>query len=242
MSINRTGSISRRINVREERVKGSTAGAHYAELPARAKTNSKSSPYCVPNEYIYSEIGRFLRLPVVQGVVITGSGDNPKFWFAAIDFSQNEEILPAAIPEECFQDLPELCAGTILFDVLIANGDRSKNNLFLDKSSQPPQLRLFDHEWALLGTTPGQAEGRLTGSLKDRLGIPDHCLKSLVSLQSLRNSDWIGRIKSLPNYLVEETCQDAEQYGMTPQETEIVIGFLKKRRDRLSDLLDHYHH
>ena len=166
-----------------------TAGSHYVKMAARAKCNSGVSPYCVPNEYICAKIGQFLGLPVAPGTVITAPGNDPKFWYAALDFSQENESLPPVVPEDCLRQLPELCAAIVLFDVFIAHGDRSENNLFLDESSQPPEMRLFDHELALLGATPGQAEGRLTGSVVDQLGIPDHCLKSRVTPQSLTNSE-----------------------------------------------------
>lgn len=240
MNVSRTPQARRSTNVRGERVKGSTSGAHYTDLVARAKANSAISPYCVPNEYICAEIGRFLRLPVAQGVVITGPGDDPRFWYAVLDFSPNGEPLPPVVPEDCWRSLPELCMGTVLFDIFIANRDRSESNLFFDEESQPPQLRLFDHEAALLGETAGQAEGRLTGGLNDQLGIADHCLKPLIPTQDLMSSVWMSRIGSLPDYLLEETCQEAAEYGMTPEERDALIVFLKKRRDGLSSLVSRY--
>ena len=240
MSVSRTPQARRSTKVRGERVKGSTSGAHYTDLAARAKTNSAISPYCVPNKYICAEIGHFLRLPVAQGVVITGPGDDPRFWYAALDFSPDGEPFPPVVPEDCWRSLPELCMGTVLFDIFIANRDRSENNLFFDKESQPLHLKLFDHEAALLGETAGQAEGRLTGRLNDQLGVADHCLKPLISIKDLTSSIWINRIESLPDYLLEETCQEAAEYGMTPDETAALIVFLKKRRDGLSYLLRHY--
>lgn len=144
------------------------------------------------------------------------------------------------MPEDCFQQLPELCAATVLFDILIANGDRSRSNLSLDESGHPTQMRLFDHEMALLGATAGQAEGRLIGSLRNETGIPDHCLKSLVPVHRLMESDWMQRIWDLPAYLIEQACREAAPYGMTPEETEAVISFLTKRRHNLYDLVrDH---
>ena len=214
-----------------------TAGSHYVEIAARAKCNSGVSPYCVPNEYICAKLGQFLGLPIAPGTVIIAPGSEPKFWYAALDFSQEGESLPPVIPEDCLRLLPNFCVGTILFDILIANGDRTEANLFLDESTQPPELRLFDHELALLGATPGQAEGRLTGSVVNQLGINDHCLKSIVTAESLLESEWMQRIDALPDYLIEENCSRAAEYGMTPEETEAAITFLKERRHNLYHLV-----
>ena len=214
-----------------------TAGSHYVEIAARAKCNSGNSPYCVPNEYICAKLGQFLGLPIAPGDVITAPSNDPKFWYAALDFSREGETLPPVSPEDCLRQLPELCAGAVLYDILIANGDRHEKNLFLDESSQPPEMRLFDHEVALLGATPGQAEGRLTGSLVHQPGIPDHCLKRLIPPHRLYESEWMQRIHDLPDYLIEQTCREAAPCGMTPEETDVCITFLKNRRHNLHQLV-----
>ena len=162
-----------------------TAGSHYVELAARAKCNSGVSPYCVPNEYVCAKLGQFLGLPIAPGDIIIAPGNDPKFWYAALDFSREGESLPPVIPEDCLRLMPDLCNGIVLFDILIANGDRSENNLFLDDSGTTPEMRLFDHELALLGATPGQAEGRLTGSVRGELGIPGSLPQEAYSAGSL---------------------------------------------------------
>lgn len=217
-----------------------TAGSHYVEIAARAKCNSGNSPYCVPNEYICAKLGQFLGLPIAPGTVITVPANDPKFWYAALDFSQEGESLPPVSPEDCVRQLPELCAAIVLFDIFIANGDRHEGNLFLDESSEPPEMRLFDHEVALLGATPGQAEGRLTGSVRNHLGILDHCLKRLLSTEALWQSEWMQRIYHLPTYLIEQACREAAPYGMTLEETNAAIAFLGERRHNLYYLVQHH--
>ena len=239
MKIVRTGQAQRRTNVREERKVIGTSGQQLVQIPAREKTNSQISPYCVPNEYICAEIGRYLRLPIVPGSITEERGNIPKYWYTVLDFGE-EQPLSVANPKECIDSLPELCAGIVLFDILIANGDRTVNNLFFNKNFDPPELRLFDHEAALLGATDKQAEGRLTGSLVKDLGIPDHCLAPLVPVQDLTGCRWMKRIADLPDYLIEETCQDAAQYGMTPEETKTVITFLLERRHNLQHLVNEH--
>ncbi len=235
-----TRFTARRINVREERVKGSTSGAHYADLAARAKSNSAISPYCVPNEFIYQKLGDWLGLPVAGGIVIEREWDDQNFLYAAFDFSQDGERFPPVVPEDCVMALPTVCTGIVLFDIFIANSDRSRNNLFFDADSQTPYLLLFDHECALLGATANQAEARLTGSVKNHLGIPGHCLKSLTSVQSLMESAWMQRINNLPDYLIEDVCREAAPYGMTPPETDAVIAFLSERRSSLLSLIQRH--
>ena len=50
-----------------KRVRSTGAGvtdSYYVELSAVAKTNGANAPYCIPNEFICGEIGRFLGLPI----------------------------------------------------------------------------------------------------------------------------------------------------------------------------------
>ena len=39
------------------------AGSHYLTISAVGKQNVANAPYCIPNELICGELGRFLRLP-----------------------------------------------------------------------------------------------------------------------------------------------------------------------------------
>ena len=200
MKIERKGFVPRTTEVRPERVVLGTTGVSRVVIPAFEKTNSRLSPYCVPNEHICAEIGRYLRLPIVPGAVTLERGSIPKFWYSTLELG-NELPLPPVDPVECIARLPKQCTGIVLFDILIANCDRTVSNMFIDRSSDPPELRLFNH--------------------------PDDIV----------NSPWIERIENLPDYLIEETCHDAIDFGLTQEEVATVTEFLKKRRHQLGHLV-----
>jgi len=136
MKINRMGQAPRRTNTREERNPIGTAGQRQIQIPGWEKTNSRISPYCIPNEYICAELGRYLRLPIIPGAITVERGDLPKYWYTMLDFGE-EQPLPPADPHECIGCLPELCAGIVLFDIFIANRDRTPTNLKMPASTYP---------------------------------------------------------------------------------------------------------
>ena len=86
-------------------------------------------------------------------------------------------------------------------------------------------------------------------ALQDRLGIswtPNnpvdsgrhrHCLLDVVNADTHFNH-WQNRIQSTPDFFIEEICRDAQPYGLTPQEVNAAIGFLKHRRDHLHTIID----
>jgi hypothetical protein len=117
----------------------------------------------------------------------------------------------------------------------------------VDFLSNPPQMNVFDHSHAFFGYAAGAGERRLA-ELQDRLGISwttnnavdsgrhRHCLLDVV------NSDgdfghWLNRIRSVPDFYIEEICGDAQPYGLTTQETDAAMRFLKTRRNELEAII-----
>ena len=125
------------------------AGSQYITIQAVAKENSPSAPYCVPNELICGELGRLLRLPVPPMGIVTSATHQPMI--ASLDFNLTGNSLPPVDVVKCENELSELSAGLLIFDIWIANCDRHRKNFSVDFLTKPPQMNVFDHSHALLG-------------------------------------------------------------------------------------------
>lgn len=225
------------------------AGSRYVTLSAVAKENSSAAPYCVPNELICGELARMLRLPVPPLGIVKGTGGPPLV--ASLDFNLTGNSLPDVDVAQCVAELPDLSAGLLMFDIWVANLDRHAGNFSVDFFAKPPQMNIFDHSHALFGYVAGQGEVRLNG-LIDRLGISwttnnpidsgkhRHCLLDAVTSDD-HFDKWVDRIQAVPDYFVEEVCRDAGDYGLTSAESAAAAHFLKRRRDRLPDILQAHH-
>jgi hypothetical protein len=214
------------------------AKSMHGQLHAFLK-NSKSLKYCVPNEYICAEIGRFLGLPVPPCGLCYLRGHDPEHWFASLNFNLSAATLPPVDPIKCVQELPSESTGLILFDILIANDDRHRNNLNMDTSHSPAKISVFDHSHAFFGPVDGKETERLEAS-RDKLRIDRgarHCLLDSISSDTFF-SEWIERIKVLPNYLIEQVCEATVPLGMiTKEEAEVAKKFLKYRKERVKNNL-----
>lgn len=222
------------------------AGSRYVNLSAVAKNNGPNAPYCIPNELICGELGRFLRLPVPPLGIVTQAGGSPMV--ASLDFNLTGNSLPPVNVNQCVRMLPTLSAGLLLFDIWVANCDRHDANFSVDTSTTPAQMSIFDHSHALFGYAGGQGEARLA-ALRDRLGISwttnnpvdsgrhRHCLLDTISTD--RDFQyWVERIQSTPNFFIEDVCRDAVPYGATLHEAQAAARFLKHRRDSLSNIIE----
>jgi hypothetical protein len=110
-------------------------------VSAVAKCNSVDSPYFVPNEYFCGELGRFLRLPIPPCALLSAPDHEVTQWFASLDFNYMGNSLPPVLPEKVVEFLPDLSTGVIVFDVLVANGDRHPANLAVDAVYRPTRCR-----------------------------------------------------------------------------------------------------
>jgi len=241
-AIYRIQSVGRQLGI-------GVAGSRYVYLSAVAKENSAAAaPYCIPNELICGELGRFLRLPVPPVGIVSQASRGPLF--ASLDFSLAGNSLPPVNVVNCVQILPSLSAGLLLFDIWVANCDRHAENFSVDALSTQPKKKIFDHSHALIGYAAGQGEARLA-TLRDRLGISwttnnpvdsgqhRHCLLDAVNVDN-HFTFWLDRIRATPDFYIEEVCQDAAPYGLTAQEVAAVIAFLKVRRDTLRGIVNNH--
>jgi hypothetical protein len=222
------------------------AGSLQVQLAAVAKTNGPNAPYCIANELICAELGRFLRLPIPPcGIVRTANALQP-VWFASMDFNLTGNTLPPVDPARCYAALPRESAGLLLFDILTANCDRHRGNFAVDHSTSPPAMSVFDHSHALFGYVAGGGRGRLQ-DLRDRLGCSGgsrtgpnrHCMLDVVSADT-EFGGWRERIAALPDFFIEGLCRDTAELGVTTEEVEEAIGFLKHRRDNLSVIIQNH--
>lgn len=139
-------------------------------VQAVAKTNTANVPYCVANEVVCGELGRFLGLDIPPGGVVYSPTGNPQLFYASLSFNLTGTSLPPVNTTKCVQLLPREPTGLLLFDILIANSDRHGRNFSVDFSQRPPTMNIFDHGHALLGKDAGQGIARFE-RLKDRLAI-----------------------------------------------------------------------
>ena len=161
------------------------AGSYYLSISAVAKCNSASTPYCIPNELICAELGRFLGLPIPPAGIVHAPAAKPGHWFASLDFNLTGNALPPVEPTRCCAELPRLAAGLLLFDALVANCDRHRQNFSIDFLASPPAMNVFDHSHALFGFRDGQGVARLA-ELRDRLGMSGPAYRRQSSLPAGR--------------------------------------------------------
>jgi hypothetical protein len=217
--------------------------AQIVSIHAVAKRNGPKVPYCVANEVLCGEIGRFLGLPVPpSGVVYPPKGND--LFFASLDFNLTGNTLPPLNTTKCAQMLPELSAGVLLFDILIANSDRHGRNLSVDFSSKPPTMNVFDHGHAVFGSIAGEAVGRLD-KLRDRLAISAgsrtagnrHCLLDQIDTDA-HFGDWLERIRLIPDYVIEDLCAELPSLGCTKVESTAARDFLEYRKRKLQEIVE----
>ena len=211
------------------------AGSKLITIQAVAKGNCPPAPYCVPNEIICSDLARMIRLSAPPAGIATSTVPPSDFYFCCLDFNLTGNALPPVDAARCARDLPYLSTGLILFDVLVANDDRHPANFSVDFSLNPPQMNVFDHSHALFGAAAGQGRARLQAK-RGQLGIGAHCLLRTLATDAHMGA-WIDRIKSIPNFFIEESVQLAVDYGVTNDESGEAVSFLKDRRDSIKDII-----
>lgn len=220
------------------------SGSVHVTVDAVAKSNTANAPYCVANELVCAEIGRFLRLPVPPGGIVTSAHHPPMF--ASLNFNIAGVALPPADLTFCVNQLPHLSTGLLLFDILIANSDRHAGNLAIDALASPAQMNVFDHSHALFGQAAAQGQPRLAAMI-DRLAVTGgphtggnrHCLLDILTSDQYFQT-WLERIVALPNFLIDDVCEDALPFGISAAESQAAAAFLKQRRDTFVQLVKNH--
>jgi HipA-like kinase len=215
-------------------------GLGYAQAWHRA--NTAASPYCVANEFISGRIGNMLGLPIPPFAITHGA--DARIFFSSLDFNFNRERLPPVVPEQCVENLPELSAGVLVFDILVANEDRRDENLLVDKVSKPAEMIVFDHDQAIFGGCVLKGVGRLR-KLRDELGVTGKkpmqgCRQIFLDLIDRAEllDPWIERVSQIPEWFIDDTCTiAATELGVTDEERLESREFLLHRRNNLEQIV-----
>ena len=212
---------------------------------AFGKCKSEKSPYLIANEWIAAEVAHFLRLPVPPCSLLRKKTTSTVM-FASQSF-EGDTAPEDTDPSVLYEKHPLLCAGIVVFDILIGNRDRGFWNIHVDDPESPTVIRLFDHERALFYVYEDEGVAQLR-SRQGRLGITQssvsnnssHCLISLIdSHENL--SHWVHRVKVMPDSFIEAVCREVRLLAITDRECLAVIEFLKTRRDTIDDLISNNH-
>jgi hypothetical protein len=215
---------------------------HLVSVNAVAKTNVPATPYCVANELICGELGRFLGLPVPPGGVVYAP--DGKLFYASLNFNLTGNALPPVNATRCAEELHDLSTGLLLFDILVANSDRHGRNFSVDFSSKPPMMNVFDHGHAMFGKDAGQGVARLE-KLRDRLAISAgsrtagnrHCLIDQLGTD-VHFGRWLERIRLTPDFFIDELCGEIVGLGCSNAEATAAAAFLKYRRSKLDQIVE----
>lgn len=194
-------------------------------------------PYCVANEWICGELGRFLRLPIPPFCIIE-CGKPVEFWFASLDASTSGETLPPADFGRCASKLPSFATGMMLFDIFIMNPDRHQQNFSVDYKAIPaPKPLLFDHGHALFGHVAGEGVKRLR-TQQDTLGLDGspHGIMPVLTTDNFMGA-WMKKITAIPNFFIQGVCNEAQKMGISKNEASVAASTLLFRRDNLLTIL-----
>lgn len=237
-------SIYRLTSIGTDEHRGGINGAVDATIRGVAK-NNELSEFTIANELICARIGQTIGLPVPSGVVAQDAAK--RLYYISLDVSFEGKQLPPVLPAEFAKEEPWLAAGIVVFDVLIANGDRNRRNLSRDPAFTKPRVAVFDHGHALLGTGAGKGEDRLD-ACRDRLGCVvdssgvavNDCVLLGQDLDGAKIVDWIHRVQEIPNYVFEDVCREVaamENLNFWNRTADLVVSWLQARRNKLDKLI-----
>ena len=219
------------------------AGYWDATVQTRSKWNSTSRPWAVSNEFICGEIGRFLRLPIPAFGITYADDAEHRQLFTSLNFNFDGRDLRPVRPDRCYATQPDLCAGILAFDILIANSDRHNNNLAVDNEDAPQVIQVFDHDIALFGhfhfggiDRLKYLNGKLGVTAGPRTGGWRELFLDLVNDNSLF-IDWIRKIRNIPESFITDVCNEAKDYGLSPDEATEATKFLLSRRTDLAGIM-----
>ena len=204
------------------------------------KCKNDQSPYLIANEWIAAQIGHFLRLPIPPCSLL-----RKKTSSTVMFASQRYENIstPACKPALLYQSSPELCAGVVAFDILIANRDRGKWNIKVDSGKSPSIARLIDHERSLFYAYPGEGVESLLSRV-DRLGITpsttsdtgSHCLLEWID-DADALAEWASHIRDIPTWFIKAVCGEVKGLPLKASEVEAVVDFLTQRKRDIGTLI-----
>lgn len=233
--------------LRREKVQPKDAGVNEAywlfhrSYARGAKFGKGGNPFLLANEWICSNLAWHLRLPIPPFALMR-KGTSPRY-FASLDFGGKETEAPDMRPERVAKSLPREATGLVLFDVLIANPDRHKENVKVDNPDLPTRLEVHDHDRALLGWSPKNHGIERLKHVSDRLGFCKGLSESNfhpigVALKTSEYfGEWGARISVIPDSFIEEICHETRELQMSLELVETTANFLRHRKLRVCDLV-----
>lgn len=113
-----------------------------------ARGNTEGSPMLVANEWICSKLAQHLLLPVPPFAIMRKQAGGTRRYFASLRFGGGEETPNDVNLDLLAKHLPYQSTGIVLFDILIANDDRHRGNIKVDRPDSPRQVVIYDHDRA----------------------------------------------------------------------------------------------
>jgi len=207
---------------------------------AVGKSKSAESPYLLANEWITSSIAQFLRLPMPPFAIVRRTRNDAMF--ITYDFEGDSQP-DDADPSVLYNTFPLECTGVVVLDILTVNCDRTKENIKVDNPAAPKEFHVFDHERSLFYVHAKEGMHHLQ-SREQRLGVTEgadstnefHCLIELVDKYE-HLEEWISRVESIPDWFIDEVCDEIQSLSMKKSECRFVKDFLKKRKCKVGDLI-----
>jgi hypothetical protein len=227
--------------------KGEIKGA----VPALHKWNSKDRPYSVANDYICSTIGQFLGLPIPPFAITQPPNAQPsKYVFSSLSFNFGNRDPSPVEADPCVASQPELCAGIVAFDVLIANNDRHDENLAVDRLDSPREIHVFDQDCGLFGINSGKAAfgtARLD-ALVQRLGITGSDFTDgnrHILLDAIKDTKffepWLAKAWQLGIPYLQRICDYVVRLELiNEEEAKAAVSFLEYRGRGLAGILNRH--
>ena len=206
------------------------------------KQNEKDFPYTIANEIVAAHIGQSLGLHIPAVLAHQTEAGNE---YALIAWHQRVPVTAQALA--AFVDKnPRQVHGAIVFDLFVANNDRAfgpqRRNLAIDGD----RLFLYDHGNACFyrnRPAAGILAGipRLSDVERDLAKMFDMAHKENLYFQLLKEwaevEFWCGRIRELPDFLLEAAVSRIPRFLSRPgpDERERLIQFLVARKQNLID-------
>jgi hypothetical protein len=205
------------------------SGSIHVGIAAIAKKSNAVEPNIVINEQFCNLLAHALFLPCPPGALLDNSGE---IYFCSLNFNLAGQALPPTPISTVIAEFPELCWGVLLFDVLVMNPDRHSRNLSYDRNTK--EIQIFDHSRAFL-TLKETIENRIADNT-GKLGFSGHCLKTEINTM-IGFDYWVKRIKSIPDYVIEESVKSICQNGFPKDKRTITVEFFKTRRNNIDSIV-----
>lgn len=222
------------------------------QLDGYGKQATQDEPNVVANELVAFRIGTLLGLPIVPGAAMFIPPTHRQVGWVSLAYDADvSQATPSVDPARIAAAHPEQAAGTVVFDLLIANHDRHRRNLaYRQKGRKSHRLGLYDHDHALWGNSGLQPHDHLNRT-QNRFMLDGHGMSELrrnrhCLLDHLDNRELLDRWCERANRLVsdpalEQICHEAADLpgpGPTKRDADYLCQVLRLRRSTLQQLID----